>query len=171
MLYDIQTTPLSLEFVCRDIPLWWRCVEVRLDSNLCTALSVPGGWGFYITRQSAYDSRKMVSYTHWPPLHPRRCPFHSFVLQYESTPVRPEGLCQWKIPMIPSEIEPTTFRLVAQCLNQRSKGREAKYSNPEAWRHWPSSIKFFGPINIKYISNHNCVNAIFSVSLLCVHVI
>jgi hypothetical protein len=32
--------------------------------------------------------------------------------------VRPEGLCQSKIPMKPSVMEPATFRLLKQCLNQ-----------------------------------------------------
>jgi hypothetical protein len=32
--------------------------------------------------------------------------------------VRPEGLCQWQIPLAPSRIETATVRLVAQCLNQ-----------------------------------------------------
>jgi hypothetical protein len=32
--------------------------------------------------------------------------------------VRPEGLCQWSISMSLSEIEPATFRLVAQYLSK-----------------------------------------------------
>ena len=36
--------------------------------------------------------------------------------------VRPEGLCQCNIPVTPSETEPATFWLVAQCRNKQRHG-------------------------------------------------
>jgi len=43
---------------------------------------------------------------------------HSFLLESESTIVRSEGKCQWKIPKKSTRVEPATFWLVAQRLNQ-----------------------------------------------------
>ena len=73
-----------------------------------------------MSRQSAHEGGKVVNPTHRLPLPTRKYSWYSFPLEPESTQepkVRPEGLCQWKI-LTPSEIEPATFRLVAQCLNQ-----------------------------------------------------
>ena len=68
---------------------------------------VPGGCSSQMSRQSAHESGKVVSPAHLPPSTPR-------------TIVQPERLCQWKIPIIPSKITPTTFQLIAQCLNQHT---------------------------------------------------
>ena len=83
------------------------------------ALRVPEGWGSHISRQSTHEGGKVVSRAHRPPLPPGNIP--GIPVGDGVNPraiLRPEVLCQGKIPMTPSGIEPATFRLVAQCLNQ-----------------------------------------------------
>ena len=45
------------------------------------AVRFPVGLGSQISRQSAHESGKVVSPTHWPPLPPRKSAWHSFLLQ------------------------------------------------------------------------------------------
>jgi len=68
----------------------------------------------------AHEGGKVVSLTHRPPLPSQKEIFLVLIsVRGWGNPratVRPEGLCQWKIPVTPSRIEPATFRLVAQCI-------------------------------------------------------
>jgi hypothetical protein len=70
-------------------------------------------------RQSAHEGGKVISPTYRSPL-----PQETFLVLISvrgwvdpRAVVRPKGLCQWKIPITPSGIEPATLRFVEQCLN------------------------------------------------------
>ena len=84
------------------------------------ALRVRGAWGSQISRQSTYEGGKVISPTHLMPL-----PEEIFLVIISvsgwvnpSSIFRSEELCKLKVLMTTSLIEPTTFLLVAQCLNQ-----------------------------------------------------
>jgi hypothetical protein len=82
---------------------------------------ITAGWGSQISRHSAQYSGKVVSPKHRSFLTPS--PRKKFLVLIFvrcwvdlRDMVRKEGLCQ--IPVTPSGIEPATFWLVEQCLNQ-----------------------------------------------------
>ena len=77
--------------------------------------------GSQISRQSAHEGGKGCQPYAPAAFTPRKHSWYSFLLRVESTP-RPycgrKDYVNEKNPMTPSGIEPATFRLVAQCLNQ-----------------------------------------------------
>jgi hypothetical protein len=74
-----------------------------------------------ISRESAHEGGKFVNSMHRPPLPPQEIFLVLISVRGWVDPgaiVGPEGLFQWRILITPSGIEPVTFRLVVQCLNQ-----------------------------------------------------
>jgi hypothetical protein len=75
------------------------------------ALRVPRGWGSQIFRQSAHGGGTYAPAA-FIPQEVLLVPISVRGWVDPRATVQPKGLCQWKIPVTPSGIEPATFRFV-----------------------------------------------------------
>ena len=99
----------GLDFVLKEDVVLDSCSEDR-------PWGFQGGWVSQISRQSAHEGGKFVSPMHAAVFTPRKYFWYSLLLGAESNP---GSQCGWKDYVNEkSGIEPATFRLIAQCLNQ-----------------------------------------------------
>jgi len=102
----------------------------------------PGGWSFQDSRQSVNEGGKVVSLKQRPPLPSR---------SRSQVQRAAEIITTMENPMISSGIEPATFLLVAQCLNQlRHRVSQCPNSSPPK-----PIVSQFNPIHILAISFTN----------------
>ena len=93
------------------------------NSILCTGQDRP--WGSLEVEAPRFQDSRHMKLVRWSAIRIGRLETQHIILVHISVrgrvdpkpTVLPEGLCQWRIQMTPSGIEPATFRLVARCLN------------------------------------------------------
>jgi hypothetical protein len=120
------------EQVCRE-----TIMSDLLNGTGLETMRVPGGWEAP-RLQDSWHLKVVTSALRTGRLNPTEISLVLISARGWDDPkaiVRPEGLCQWKISMIPSGIELATFRLVAQCLNQLLGG-----SSGRSERMWKISL-------------------------------
>jgi len=94
-----------------------KMVQQFQDRNR-QALRAPGGWGSQNFYKTAYEDGKVVRPAALIPQEIQLVPISVRGWVDSRAIMRPEGLSQWKIPKIPSGIEPATCWIEANCLNQ-----------------------------------------------------
>ena len=95
-------------------------------NNDCNALELLQAWGFQVVQFPRFRDNRHMDVVTMSALRTGSLYPHEIFLVLISVGgwvahgdiVRSEGLGQWQITMTPSGIEPATFRLVAQYLNQ-----------------------------------------------------
>jgi hypothetical protein len=98
--------------------------EYNMQCNSRRGLDRP--WGFQEGESAIFQDNRHMNVVGFLALHNCRFSPQDICLVFISVRgcfdlrviVWPEGLYQWKIPMIPSRIELATTLLLAQCLNQ-----------------------------------------------------
>ena len=126
---DLLAWGQCLYELCHRVPpCWTLTASINWQTN---SVGCSPSWEAHSSsvRQETHEGGKVVSPTCRPPLPPQEI-FPVLISDRSRVDRRAilwlEELCQWKIPVTLSGIEPTTFQLVAQCLNRLRHQKQLK---------------------------------------------